>query len=156
MIMILKAVHLLSLSTWFGAMVFFSFFSAPAIFRVLPRKTAGQVVGEIFPRYWALGYICAVLACVTLIYLYPEAGPLAGPRLAVILAMTGVAFFSGLFVGGRARRVKALMNAADEGERGELTAKFRKIHAVSSVLNLIIILLGAAVLVMTAASMAPA
>ena len=44
----IKFLHLLSLSIWVGAMVFFSFVAAPAIFKTLPRETSGDVVGKIF------------------------------------------------------------------------------------------------------------
>ena len=49
-------VYILSLVGWVGSIVFFSFFTAPVIFKLLDREKAGEVVGVIFPRYYFLGY----------------------------------------------------------------------------------------------------
>ena len=38
---------------WVGMIVFFTFFAAPSIFKALPRELAGEVIGHIFPKYWA-------------------------------------------------------------------------------------------------------
>lgn len=43
-----------ALGAWLGAMAFFSFVAAPRIFAVLDGR-AGDVVSDIFPRYYVLG-----------------------------------------------------------------------------------------------------
>ncbi|MCK5237718.1 MAG: DUF4149 domain-containing protein, partial [Deltaproteobacteria bacterium] len=63
---IFKFVHLLSIVTWVGMLIFFSFVAAPSIFKVLPRESAGDVVGSIFPKYWLLGYLCGALSILSL------------------------------------------------------------------------------------------
>ncbi|MCH7623826.1 MAG: DUF4149 domain-containing protein, partial [Nitrospinae bacterium] len=62
---IINFVHLLSLVCWLGAIIFFSFFTAPAVFKTLDRPTAGELVGVIFPRYYFLGYLCSALLLIT-------------------------------------------------------------------------------------------
>ena len=48
-------VYILSLVGWVGSIVFFSFFTAPVIFKLLDREKAGEVVGVIcFPCWLAL------------------------------------------------------------------------------------------------------
>jgi len=42
---IARFLHLFSLVVWQGSIIFFSFFTAPAIFKSLPREEAGDVVG---------------------------------------------------------------------------------------------------------------
>lgn len=148
---LLKFVHLLSISAWMGMLIFFSFFAAPSIFKVLPRETAGDVVGDIFPKYWAVGYVSGISALgslVALSYIGNEA-PLA--RIILLAFMTVVTFYSGLVVGKRAREVKArIRSAGDEGRKEELRRVFRTLHARSAVLNLIVILAGLALIFLTA------
>ena len=48
-------VYILSLVGWVGSIVFFSFFTAPVIFKLLDREKAGEVVAVIFPRYYFFG-----------------------------------------------------------------------------------------------------
>ena len=55
MVTLIHFIHLLSLVMWMGSIIFFSFFAAPAVFRLLDRKQAGEVVGAIFPKYYGLG-----------------------------------------------------------------------------------------------------
>lgn len=92
---LLRILHVLSLGVWFGGAFFFNFVMAPTIFRsfeevvqsaptdrtayeyLLPpdapeerRKAlasalAGSAVGPIFPRYFALQFVCALVAATT-------------------------------------------------------------------------------------------
>jgi len=151
---IVKFIHLVSLVVWIGTLVFFSFFAAPSIFKVLPRETAGDVVGAIFPKYWAIGYIASIAALGSLIFIsYAEKG-LPAARIAVLAAMTAVTFYSGLAVGSKARAVKAEMRAAESPEKkAELRGEFKRIHAKSSVLNLIVIALGLVVVYLTSTAL---
>lgn len=52
--------YLLSLVVWIGSIIFFSFFTAPAVFKTLEREQAGELIGIIFPRYYKVGYVCGV------------------------------------------------------------------------------------------------
>lgn len=53
-------VELLSLILWLGSVVFFSFVVAPTLFGVL-GEGAGRVVRAIFPKYYLVGLVCAVV-----------------------------------------------------------------------------------------------
>ena len=59
---LVRFLYLLALAVWVGEIVFFSFVVAPAVFRVLDPPRAGAVVGEIFPRYYALGTVAGAVA----------------------------------------------------------------------------------------------
>ena len=61
-------IYLLAIACWLGGMVFFSLFTAPVIFRLLPRAEAGTVVAGLFPRYYLLGYIAGGIALVLACY----------------------------------------------------------------------------------------
>lgn len=140
---ILRFIHLMSITLWVGMLIFFSFLAAPSIFKVLPRETAGDVVGHIFPKYWLVGYAASVLSLGSLIAISASEKVFPGARIAILIVMTAMTFYSGLAVGGKARAIKAEMRAAEEPARKEtLRAEFRKVHALSSTLNLIVIILG--------------
>lgn len=59
----LRFLELLAMSMWLGSIVFFSFFNAPVLFRVLGEKDAGRAVRGIFPRYYLLGTVCGLVLC---------------------------------------------------------------------------------------------
>lgn len=149
----LKFVHLASIIIWLGSIVFFSFFAAPSIFKVLPRETAGTVVGDIFPKYWMVGYACGLAALASLFALSALRGRYPVARLSVLAVMTVLVFYSGLVVGKKGRSLKAEMRRAPDERKKELRKRFRKTHAVSSVLNMTTLALGVALVLLTAFEM---
>ncbi|HLC18716.1 MAG TPA: DUF4149 domain-containing protein [Thermodesulfobacteriota bacterium] len=151
---VVRFIHLLSIVLWVGSLVFFSFFAAPSIFKVLPREAAGDVVGDIFPKYWAVGYVSSVLALATLVMISLMEKNFPAVRVLILSVMTAVTFYSGLSVGTKARAIKAEMRAAEEtSAKEELGKGFKKVHAISSALNVVIIVLGVALVFFTSRSM---
>lgn len=53
-----------ALGLWLGAMVFFSFVTAPRVFSILDSDDAGRVVSAIFPQYYLLGVAFGAVALV--------------------------------------------------------------------------------------------
>jgi uncharacterized membrane protein len=106
MVTLIHFIHLLSLVMWMGSIIFFSFFTAPAVFRLLDRQKAGEVVGAIFPKYYAIGYICSVLAAATLM-LSPRG--MEGPPLIFLTVMAACTFYAGLVINPQARVLKQQM-----------------------------------------------
>jgi len=147
----IQFIYILSLAVWIGGIVFFSFFTAPAVFKTLDREKAGEVVGVIFPKYYALGYTCSVLSMAALL--------VAGggfPRLHFILlaAMAGCTFYSGLIVGPRAKHLKEQIKSQDDPQQKDaLKSQFDKTHTLSVRLNGTVLVLGLGVLWLTAAGM---
>lgn len=147
---IIRFIHLLSLVVWIGGMAFFSFIAAPAIFKVLPRETAGDVVGEIFPKYWMMGYICGVSALATILLMSMMERSYPWIRIGLLTLMCGLSFYSGMIVGAKAVAVKADIRKADDPSKKEiLRAEFRTIHKESTILNAMILLLGVIVIFLT-------
>ncbi len=142
LINIVTFIHLMIVSLWVGAMIFFTFCSAPSIFKILPRESAGDVIGDIFPKYWILGYAAGAVSVATLFYMGNLLGRLSELKALVLIEMFALALFSGLVIGRRARAIKADMRAAEGEEQEAFRGKFRKIHAVSAIFNLSLILLG--------------
>ena len=152
MLEVLKFIHLLSIVVWLGMLIFFTFLGAPSIFKTLPKETAGDVVGSIFPKYWITGYITSVLATATLIAISSMRMAWPGWRLPVLIAMTVISFYSGLVVGKKARSIKAkIREGSDDLEA--LKRDFRKIHAVSAILNITVITLGLVLVFLTSVAL---
>ncbi|GMR04696.1 MAG: DUF4149 domain-containing protein [Thermodesulfobacteriota bacterium] len=153
---IAKFIHLLSIVVWLGALVFFSFFAAPSIFKVLPREEAGTVVGAIFPKYWAIGYVSSSLAIIALLVVSYIEKSFPAIRLLLLAAMTVITFYSGLTVGARARTLKADIKATEDTEKKALFRKeFKKVHFVSSVLNMTVIAGGVVLIFFTSQALKP-
>ena len=151
MITIIRFLHLLSLVVWIGGMIFFSFIAAPSIFKILPRDKVGDMVGDIFPKYWMMGYICSAVALVTVIILSFQREGLSGFRIGLLAVMGILTFCSGLAVGSKARMVKArIRSSGDTKEAEELKSEFNRLHRRSTILNSIILVLGLIVIFLTA------
>ncbi|GJL78544.1 MAG: hypothetical protein NPINA01_15330 [Nitrospinaceae bacterium] len=140
--------HLLSLVCWIGAIVFFSFFTAPAVFKSLDRPTAGNLVGVIFPRYYFLGYICSGLLLITYLLGAPVVSPWKAGLILVIIAGT---FTAGMVVQPKARNLKLkIKSSASEEDRQSFEIQFRRWHSFSVQLNSIVLVAGLALLWLTA------
>jgi putative copper export protein len=148
----LKFIYLLSLSFWIGSIFFFSFFAAPSIFKVLPRETAGNVVSDIFPKYYLVAYICggaAVITTVLLGVIYERGGGISfGVRLCALLVMLALAVYAGEVLRPKAVEARSEMRSLTEASPNYPASheKFRKLHARSAIINSAVFILGIAIL----------
>ena len=146
--MLIKYIHLLTLIVWFGSMIFFSFIAAPSIFSILPKDTAGDVVGDIFPKYFLIGYISSLLLLGTLLWLGRGQLRAVTVPLSIIFLMTCLTFYSGLIIGTKARSIKQeIRQTSEETKKEDLRKAFKKIHGVSMMLNISVIILSLTYLV---------
>jgi uncharacterized membrane protein len=146
MVTLIHFIHLLSLVMWLGSIIFFSFFAAPAVFRLLDRQKAGEVVGAIFPKYYGIGYICSVLAAATLM-LSPRG--MEGPPLIFLTVMAACTFYAGLVINPQARVLKQQM-LEQPGKREALEPQFKSLHGWSVRLNATVLIFGLGLLWTTA------
>ena len=140
LINLIHFIYILSLVCWVGSIIFFSFFIAPVIFNLLEREKAGEVVGVIFPRYYFLGYVCAVLALSSLMISTQQ---IFSPKQILLLIMIIGWFYAGLVVSPKSKKLKALRELASSVEEKELfEAKFKKVHSLAVKLNGIVLFAG--------------
>jgi uncharacterized membrane protein len=141
---VLRYVLLLTLVLWIGGIVFFSFIASPSIFKTLPREQAGQVVGDIFPRYHLLGYISCLVAVTCLLGLRQWATVQAvGTAMILLVLMGGIQVTMGTVVGPKVIEARdAVKSTAPGPEKDRLEKKFRGLHGVSMILNLVLLILG--------------
>ncbi len=126
-------------------MVFFSFIGAPAIFRTLDKKAAGDVVGVIFPKYYMTGYVCCALALLSLGWMATKTGESVSVRagFALLLVMGGVTIYSGGPLHGKVVAIKRLIREEkDESRLAPLKKEFGKTHGISAALNMFTLALG--------------
>ena len=132
--------YIFGLVCWIGSIIFFSFFAAPEIFKLLDREKAGEVVGVIFPRYYLLGYVCAAL---TLPSLLSSTDNLLGVKQTLLFVMTVGWLYACLFVSPKARDLKAKIKFVSSMEEHEpLEAQFKKMHSLVVKLNGAVLLAG--------------
>jgi hypothetical protein len=152
----LKFIYILSVCFWIGSIFFFSFFAAPSIFKVLPRETAGNVVSDIFPKYYLVAYICggaAIATTILLRMLSAEAGSILFViRLSALVVMLALAVYAGAVLRPHAVEARTEMRSLTEESPNYLISqeKFRKLHARSAIINSAVFLLGIAILFVNA------
>ncbi|MFQ5480137.1 MAG: DUF4149 domain-containing protein [Thermodesulfobacteriota bacterium] len=153
---IARFLHLFSLVVWQGSLIFFTFFAAPSIFKALSKENAGLVVGRIFPRYWAMGYLTSAVCLISLLYTSYMEKSYPKERIILLVIMTIISFYAGLSVGKKARALKAAMRTSEPGEgRKALEKRFKKIHALSAMLNMAVFVVGVFLIYYTSMDLRP-
>jgi uncharacterized membrane protein len=141
---LLRYLLLLALVVWIGGIVFFSFIASPSIFKMLSRELAGQVVGDIFPLYHLLGYISCLVSLGCLLGLRQmDTVQGAGSAMMLLIVMGGIQVSMGMVIGPQVTEAREAAKATAPGpEQDRLEKKFRGMHAISMVLNLVLLALG--------------
>ena len=156
MITAFKFLYSLSLTFWIGSIFFFSMFAAPSIFKILTREQAGNVVTDIFPKYYMVSYICGVVALISSIALTYFWSTFSSTnsiiKIAVLLMMLGLAVYAGEVNRPEAHKVRTEMRGFQEGsqEYKEIHKEFRQLHRIAAVTNGAIFILGIALVLLSA------
>ncbi len=133
----LRFILFLSIVVWVGMLIFFTFFVAPSIFKVLPKDLAGALVADIFPKFWIAGYVSGILSLGSLIAISLIEKGLPAARILLISLMTAVTFYNGMVVNTRAKEIQTLvMTANDPAKREALQNDFKRVHFQSYMLNM--------------------
>lgn len=161
-----KVLHVLALGLWFGSAVFFSLIAAPVVFRTftapdstpaiqrdawvpllkqVDEKTgsrlAGAVVGPLFPWYFLVQGVCAVLALVTaLAWAWSEPATVHRVR-AFVLGAALLTVAAGWPLVQKVTDLRAARYAADPAIAEPAQAAFGTWHVYSLLLNLVTIVL---------------
>jgi len=146
-----SSLYSLILALWTGGMALFTFIVTPAIFHSFNRDQAGDIVGRLFPGYFV--YLLALSALALLLFFLLGVDQTTRPyRASLFLLVVGVIINAYVLFSLHPRTVEVKQRVAsferfapDSSARTE----FRKLHAVSSALNLFLLLDGAALLVMS-------
>jgi uncharacterized membrane protein len=156
MTVVLRFIYLLSIALWIGGIAFFSFLAAPSIFKVLPRQEAGQVVSDIFPKYYWQGIVCGAIALATSVALGMRErwNILLIVRTITIGVMVIGVLYSVVVLQPKIQAVKAqITSLASLAPTDPLRLEFGRLHGRSFSVNAAVLLLGVIVVFMTAFTM---
>jgi Domain of unknown function (DUF4149) len=141
----------IAVSLWLGAMAFFALVVAPAAFTTLERDTAARFVTTVFPRYYAIGMALGVVALVGI-----GGGLQRGARggdwlaLALVLLMLALTAYAWRVVLPAAHAAREAMRQGG-GPPSTEALRFARLHRLSSILNVTVMMAGLALLVTQAA-----
>lgn len=136
---------MLILGLWTGGVFLYTFVVTPVIFKTYGRDKAGEIVGVLFPSYFIFTIVLAVLA---LLLLFSASSELTQTAFRVSAGLAVLALYIAIYVRvglyPQIQEVKRQVpsfetTAADD----PLRLKFRRLHALSAVLNLIFLTDGA-------------
>lgn len=153
---VLRFVYLSALTLWIGGMTFFTFIAAPSIFKVLPREAAGNVVADIFPKYYWQGLACGVIALMTSIALGMRTSwsRLLVVRVLLLGVMLIAVLYSAFILQPKIQAVKAQVTSFESlAPTDPLRVEFGRLHGRSFAVNAAVLLVGIIVVFITAFTM---
>ncbi|MGB7292711.1 MAG: DUF4149 domain-containing protein [Thermodesulfobacteriota bacterium] len=153
---LLRFLYFLSLIFWLGSIFFFSFIAARSAFKILPREMAGDLVADIFPKYYLVAYVCGGVALLTTMINwvsgYTTSGVVYTLRIAILFIMLGLSVYAGTIITPNAHELRIEMRTLpkDVPRYIEVQRNFSFLHKRSAIINSLIFLLGVAIVVLTA------
>ncbi|MBI5407136.1 MAG: DUF4149 domain-containing protein [Nitrospirae bacterium] len=129
------------LSLWIGGMAIFTFVITPVIFRSFGRDMAGEIVGKLFPVYFPYNLVLSLL---TLIFLFLLRSETTRSGYKVSLILIGIAVIINIFLifklHPEVKKIKAEIHSVETtSPDSPLMKKFRRLHGVSMILNLVLL-----------------
>jgi hypothetical protein len=153
---LLRFLYFLSLVFWLGSIFFFSFIAARSAFKVLPREMAGDLVADIFPKYYLVAYVCGGVALLSTMISwvagYTTSGVFYTLRIAILFVMLGLSVYAGTIITPNAHELRMEMRtlSQDIPRYNEVQRNFSSLHKRSAIINSAIFLLGVAIVMLTA------
>lgn len=147
--MVARSGHVLffvALSVWVGGMVALGALAAPALFRHLPSGQAGTIFGAILRRFAYVELACGVVALTGASMTYAATRHWAVFSWIRIVALTAMLLISAGATFGVNPKVARLRDVPGEEARRE----FDRLHGTSERLALLNVLLGTALLAVSA------
>jgi Domain of unknown function (DUF4149) len=138
------SLYTLVLALWVGGMAIFTFITTPVIFKSFGRDTAGDIVGKLFHGYFLYVLILSALA---LILFFLISGNRAAPAARLSLVLLIVALAINTYVTFKlhpdTESIKQRITSFEREAKDTPARKaFSRIHAVSAVLNLMVLIDG--------------
>jgi uncharacterized membrane protein len=138
---LLHGIYGLVLALWVGGMAMFTFLVTPAIFRSHERDAAGAIVDKLFPGYFFYNLVLAAVAALVLLGLwsYHER---AGCRMSLFLVVLAVLLncYVVFKLYPDIRTVKQEISSFEtEPPDTPARKKFRRLHGISAVANLLLL-----------------
>ena len=133
-----ETIYRLAIALWVGGGALFTFVLTPLLFKTESRDTAGRIVGTFFPGYFRWGLACGAIALVSRLLQRGGRLELAGVILVLMLAVTS---FQAFYVEPKAADIKSRIVSFETTPKSDpLRQQFSKLHGVSAVCNLAVVL----------------
>jgi hypothetical protein len=137
----LQPLYPLVLALLIGGNVLYTFLATPVIFARFERDLAGRVVAAMMPYYFAWGLVLFGLAALLFVVTVPERG---GRDFRISLTLLGLGLAGALLVAlwlyPAMVEVRAQVESfAADAPVTEPRAAFRRLHGLSSALNLLLL-----------------
>ena len=143
---IVTIIYRLAVSLWLGGAALFTFVLTPLLFRNETRDTAARIVGLFFPGYFRWGVACGVIALTCRIIL---SGKGMVPSALILVVILTLCSFQAFYVEPRAAELKRQIVSFETTPKDHpLRRQFSKLHGVSAVCNLTVIVGGVALVVL--------
>ncbi|MHB8844855.1 MAG: DUF4149 domain-containing protein [Nitrospirota bacterium] len=140
--------YTLTLSLWTGGIAVFTFIVTPAIFRSFGRDQSGEIVGRLFPGYFLYLLVLSALALVLFFLLGADQSGRSF-RASLFLLVIAVIINAYVLFSLHPKTIQVKQQVASfESAASDSPARreFRKLHALSAVLNLALLADGVALL----------
>lgn len=151
MIFAFTSLYTVTLALWTGGIALFTFVVTPAIFQSFDRDQAGDIVGKLFPGFFL--FCLAVSSAALILFFLLGAEQTSQPyRASLFLLVLAVIINAYVLFSLHPRTVEVKQQIASfEHAAPDSPARkeFRKLHAVSAGLNIVLLLDGTALLVMS-------
>jgi len=144
--------YTLALALWVGGGALYTFVLTPAIFAAYPRNTAGEIVGTMMPHYFRFQFAAVVVAALVLIAawrLWP--GRRRAVCLALVIGALAAQTYVQLHLYPQILAVKSRVESFESNPDSPERKRFRSLHGVSMLLNLLVLMDGALLLALVPA-----
>lgn len=154
MLIFIKSIHLLALSVWSGAVVFFAFFVALPTIDSMKKlaqtagnwlglsteqqgtRLAGEFLDVVFARYFPFQCVCGLLAFLTSLWWWNTPGWLGKLRVIVVAAALGCAVVNLMVLAPRVHELRAERYSSDAQVVEKANAAFGPAHTASLLVDL--------------------
>lgn len=149
-----SVLYSLILALWVGGIVIFTFLVTPVIFQSLGRDTAGEIVGRLFPYYFTYNLVLSVAAlAISLLFM----GIKGKTRGKITIILLSIAVLINLFITFRLhpemisvkQQIRTFETQLDDSPARK---EFRKLHAVSAIFNILLLVDGTALTILNSIS----
>ena len=128
------------LALWVGGIAIFTFIITPAIFNSYSRDMAGEIVGRLFPGYFLYNLVLSILALILFFVLRSDIQK--GFRLSAFCLLIAVVVntFVCFKLHPEIKTTKKEIHSFETVSNYDpLRVKFRRLHGISAVLNLLLL-----------------
>jgi len=132
------------LALWIGGIALFTFILTPAIFSSYSRDMAGEIVGKLFPGYFLYNLVLSLLALILSLISPRVISDIARKEYGLSIFCIVIAVFINIIVlfklHPEIRAIKKEIHSFETVSNDDpLRMKFRRLHGVSAVLNLLLL-----------------